>query len=881
MNVIRLFRAWLLRLAGLFRKHRRDRELDAEIESNLALHIDDNLRAGMTPAEARRQALLKFGSVESAKESYRDRRGIPFLETTWQDVRFALRMLRKSPGFAVVAILTIALGIGSTSAVFSVVDRILFRSLPYPNAGRLVSLGYKAPLTSNEFILAMAYVQWRKTASPFADMGSMVPGVKKYDFTDQNPARVTLAEVDSHFLPTLGIRPILGRNFTPDECHPHAPHVALLSYGLWRSRYGGDPKVVGRSVSLEEVPTQVIGVLPADFEMPTLTRVDLLIPEVLDEAGMRRGEPQLVLRAFAVLKPGVTIAQSRAALQPLFEQDLKFVPAAFRNEIHLSVRSLRDRQMGDAKLASWVLLLAVLAVLLLASMNVANLLLARAAARQRETAVRVALGATPSRLARAALTESMLLSFMGAAAGCWIAYVLLRFFVSIAPQGIPRLQQATIDARVLLFTLAIALVSGLLFGMAPTWRAPAPEFLTGKASQTSRSLLRWVLVTAQIAVSLVLLTASGLLLRSLWKLQAVPLGMDAQNLITAEIELAHYKYTTGPEQIGFFDQLQKRLTQIPGIQSVALSDTIPPSGAEGQTIYAGIEVAGRARTPQGTGGMVGIREVSPDYFSTLEIKIPQGRAFDADDLFPTNNVIILSDALARKLFPTGNPLGKSIRWGQSDPWRTVVGVAADVRNNGLEHQSDPEFYIPWKDDSQVYTGYAHVIIRTPVNPDVVAKWIRSEVAAIDPAQPVTIQTMSQRVSRLADRPRFSAVLLALFAFMGVCLAAVGLYGVVAFLITQRTQEIGIRMALGATPLNVLKLVLGRVARWALAGVLAGLAGSWFATRLLRALLFQESVHDPWLFCAAAVLLVAIALLAAFIPARRAMRVDPVSAIRCE
>lgn len=878
---MRTLRAWLLRIAGLFYNQRRDRELSAEIESNLALHVDDNLRSGMTPAEARRQALLKFGSVESVKESYRDRRGIPFLETTWQDIRFALRMLRKSPGFAVVAILTVALGIGSTSAVFSVVDRILFRSLPYPNAGRLVSLGYKAPLDTNEFMLAMDYLEWRKLASPIADMGSMIPGTREYDITERNPERVTSAAVDSHFLPTLGIRPVLGRNFTSDECHPHALHVALLSYGLWQSRYGGNRKIVGHSVSLDRVPTQIIGVLPADFEMPTLTRTDLLVPEVLDEAGMRRDGPQLILRTFAVLKPGVTIAQSRAALQPLYEQSLKFVPPAFRNEVHLSVRSLRDRQMGDAKLASWVLLLAVLAVLLLASMNVANLLLARAAARQRETAVRVALGATRSRLARAALTESMLLSFMGAAAGCWIAYALLRFFVSIAPQGIPRLQQATIDARVLLFTLVVALVSGFLFGMAPSWRPPAPEFLTGKTSQTSRSLVRWVLVTAQIAVSLVLLTASGLLLRSLWKLQAVPLGMDAQNLVTAEIELAHYKYTTGPEQIGFFDQLQKRLKQIPGIQSVALSDTIPPAGAEGDTIYADIEVAGRPRTPQGTGGMVGIREVSPDYFATLEIKILQGRAFDADDLFPTNNVIILSDALARKLFPAGGALGKSVRWGGNDPWRTVVGVAADVRNNGLEHMSDPEFYIPWKDDSQAYTGYAHVIIRTPVNPDTVARWVRSEVGAIDPAQPVTIQTMSQRVSSLADRPRFSAVLLALFAFMGVCLAAVGLYGVVAFLITQRTQEIGVRMALGATPLNVLKLILGRVARWALAGVLAGLAGSWFATRLLRALLFQESVHDPWLFCAAAMLLVAIALLAAFFPARRAMRVDPASALRCE
>ena len=425
-------------------------------------------------------------------------------------MRYGLRTLRNSPGFTIVAVLTLAVGIGATPAVFSVVDRILFRSLPYPQDARLVSFGLVAPLDANEFMLAMDYVEWRKLASPLAQMASMVPGEINCDFTEQNPLRMTCARVDSHFLPTFGIQPILGRNFTPEECRPHSPRVALISYGVWRSSYGGDPKIVGSSVSLYGEPMQIIGVLPAEFEMPTLARVDLLIPEVLDEAGMRRDRPQLILRTFARLKPEVTISQSRAALQPLFEQAMKFVPPAFRNEVHLSVRSLRDRQMGDAKLASWVLLLAVLAVLLLASTNVANLLLARAAVRQRETAVRVALGTTTARLARQALTESMLLSLAGAAAGCWLAYGLLRLFVSIAPQGIPRLQQAAIDHRVLLFTLTVALGSGLLFGLAPAWRQPDPAILAGKDPQPiSRNPLRQILVTSQIAVSLVLLTALG------------------------------------------------------------------------------------------------------------------------------------------------------------------------------------------------------------------------------------------------------------------------------------------------------------------------------------------------------------------------------------
>jgi putative ABC transport system permease protein len=806
------------------------------------------------------------------------------VQTLWQDLRYGLRTLRNSPGFTIVAVLTLALGIGATSAIFSVVDRVLFRNLPYPEDARLVSVGLKAPLDANEFMLAMDYVEWRKSAPPFAEMGSVLPGGFDCDFTEQNPLRMTCARVDVHFLPTFGIQPILGRNFTAEECRPHAQRVALLSYGLWRSRYAGDPKILGRSVSLDGEAVQIIGVLPSQFEMPTLTRADLLIPAVLDEAGMRRDGPQAILRTFGRLKPGVTVSQAGAALQPLFDQAITFVPAAFRNEVHLSVRSLRDRQMGDAKLGSWVLLLSVVAVLLLASTNVANLLLARAAARQREVAVRMALGATTARLARQALTESMLLSLAGAAAGCWVAYGLLRLFVSIAPEGIPRLAQAAIDYRVLLFTLVVALVSGLLFGLAPTWQRPSLEILTGSDGQPrSRGLVRQILVTTQIAVSLVLLTGAGLLLRSLWRLESVPLGMDAQNVVTAEITLGQYRYPQDAQRRAFFEQLQTRLRRIPGISSVALSDSIPPAGGMGVTIYSNIEIAGRPRTPQGTGGMVGIRQVSPAYFSTLEAKIVQGRGFNDDDLVPGQNVVILSDALARRLFPNGDALGKSMRYSldANNPWRTIVAVAADVRNNGLERASDPEFYIPWKDDPQEYFGHAFVILRTPINPDPVAKWVRSEVASIDPTQPVILEAMAHRVSKLADRPRFNAVLLTLFALTGVGLAAVGLFGVVGYLVTRRTREIGVRMALGASPHNILRLVLSRVARWTLAGSLAGFAGSWFVARLLQALVFEVSVHDPWLLCAPIVLLVAVAFLAGLIPARRAMRVDPMVALRHE
>jgi putative ABC transport system permease protein len=872
------------RIRSLFSRRASDEDFTRELDSHLAMLTEENIRRGMAPGEARRLARLRLGGSAQLEETNRELRGLPFLESLAQDVRFALRMLRKSPGFAAVAILTLALGIGSTSAVFSVVDRILFRSPPYPQGERLVSFGLTAPYTSNEFMLGMDYVEWRKLASPFAEMGSMAPGMNEYDLTEHNPVRVTFAEVDSHFLPTLGIQPLLGRNFSSEECRPHGPRVTLLSYGFWRSRYGGDASIVGRSISLNEQPTQIIGVLPVDFEMPTLARADLLLPENLDEAGMRRGGPQPVLRTFARLKPGVTVAQSRVALEPLFDQAMTFVPPSFRNEVHLSVRSLRDLQVGDAKLASWILMVAVLAVLLLASTNVANLLLARALVRQRETALRVALGASTARLVRQALTESMVLSLAGVAAGSWVAYGLLRLFVAIAPEGIPRLQQAALDRRVLLFTLAVAVVSSLLFGLAPAWRRLDPEILCGRdARPISRGPLRKVLVASQIAVSFVLLTGAGLLLGSLWRLESVPIGMDAQNIVTAEVMLAPYRYHSEIEQRTFFEQILARLKQIPGINSVAISSSLPLSG-EGDIGYSNIEISGRPRTPQGTGGMVGFHQVTPGYFSTLETKILSGREFTDDDLFPSQNVVVLSDALGRRLFPNGGALGKSMRFGVpgvSAPWRTIVGIAADLRNDGLEHESDPEFYVPWKDDPEEYYGHAFVIMRTPVNFNTVANWVRSEVASIDPAQPVAIEQMTQRVSKMADRPRFNAALLALFALAGLCLAAVGLFGVVGFLVAQRTQEIGVRMALGATRGDILRLVLGSVARWTFAGLLAGVIGSWFAVQILRTLLFQLSVHDPWLFGTSTVLLVMIAFLAAFIPARRAMRVDPMVALRHE
>ncbi len=804
-----------------------------------------------------------------------------FVESLIQDLHYAARGFLRQPLFTLTAIFAAALGIGSATAVFSVVDRILFRSLPYAQDERLVSVGMMAPLDTNEFLLPDAYFDWRKHQTAFQSMTSFVAGMADCDLTQTNPLRLGCAQVEGNFLSTFGISPVVGRSFAAQEDVPNGPRVALLAYGVWQSRFGRDPNIPGKSVLIDGQPVTIIGVLPANFEMPTLAHADLLFPEALDEARERASRP---LRVFARLKPGITLSQAQSAMAPLFEDSLKYVPPQFRKEVHLRMRSLRDRQTQDARTASWVLLSAVGAVLLIACANIANLLLARATSRRKEMSVRAALGAGRGRLIRQTLTETLSLGVLGGVAGSALAWVLLRMFIGLAPEGIPRLDQAALDPRVLLFTLAGSIASGLLFGIAPAFQNPQAESLTGSRTAGSRRmLLREWLCAGQIAISLVLLACAGMLLRSLGKIESVPLGLDTVHVITADFVLGRQGYSEENRQIQFFNSLEARLNKLPGVTASVITDSLPPSGGTRGRLLASMQVEGQPPFEKGTGGLIMWRYVTPGYFSTLGIPMVRGRAFTEEDRASGSSAMILSQSFAQRLFPNGDAIGKRIK---TTDWATVVGVAADVKNLGPLLPSEPEYYIlrrhvpdatshsqDWRD--------AKIAIRTSVTPKVMAGWITREFAALDPTLPVSIGSMQRKVGRLVDRPKFNALLLTLFAGMGVLLAAVGLYGVMAFLVGQRTPEIGVRMALGATPAAIVRLVLSRAAGWTLAGVLVGLVGSLFVTRLIQSMLFDVPARDPWTYAIVLPVLLLIALAASWIPTQRAARVDPMRALRHE
>jgi predicted permease len=811
----------------------------------------------------------------------------------FHDLRYALRQLRLSPGFAAVAVLTLALGIGATTAMFSLVDRILFRSLPYPQDHELVSVGVIAPIIDGEFLFAANYLGWRDHQTPFADFTSST-GVSDCDLTDEAPVRVTCASVASTFLPTFGIQPLLGRNFTREEDQPNAPPVALLTYGLWQSRFGGDRNVVDRTISLNGKTARILGVLPRDFEFPTLARTSILVPEALDESIVQRNQLGTVVRVFGRMKPGIGVDQAKAELEPLFRAFVESAPPPFRKVLRLEVRSIRDLQVHDSRRAAWLLLASALAVLLIACANAMNIHLARSVGRRHELAIRSALGADRVRLFRQRFTESVLLALMAGAAGTGLAWFIVRVFVVLAPAGIPHLSDATVDGRVLLFAIIVSLASGIVFGTVPALEKPTRQMLVVTATAgVERARLRQMLLAAQVWMAVVLLSSALLFVRSLRNLETKPLGMNTENIVTAQITLGQQKYSGARERLAFFEELERKLKELPGTSSVALSDSLPPSATARTVPLVALQAEGRPPLgpEQGIGGVVGWRAVTPDYFSVLGIPLLCGRSFEDADRKPGSYAVILNEALAQRLFLGEDPLGRIIRFpqgeGRAGVAHTVIGVTGDTQNQGLGGRVGPEYYMVRRhgEDDAIFqypdSQHISIVVRTAIGAQAEAEQLRNTVKTLDPTLPVDADTLRQSVAKLAERPRFSAALLSLFAIVGLLVTALGIYGVVSLLVSQRTQEIGIRMALGATPMSVSRMMVWQASLWIGFGAAAGIIGSLAAARWIGSLLFDIPANDPATLAEAAALLLVVALLGAWVPARRAAKIDPMVALRYE
>ena len=870
----------------IFRK--KHGEFHDEVQFHVEQSIAAKVAAGLSVSEARRQALVEFGGMERAREECNEQRPGWWTDTVAQDVRYALRGFRRDPIFTIVVIATLAVGIGATTAVFSVVDRILFRSLPYGHGDRLVSVGMVHSLEKQEFMMGSFFFDWRDNQKPFESMAIQGTMPHACDLVENNPVQLECLFFDAKFLPLLGVSPVLGRNFLPEEDRPNGPRIVIISYGLWQGHYNLDPGIVGRLIDVEGSPARVVGVLPKDFQFPTLQSADVIFPMALDRAAQAtaNGGFGTPMRTLARLRPGVSISQAKLEMEPLFEHTRDIViPPGVRKDVHLSIRSLRDRETEDVQLAAWILLCSVLAVLSIACANVASLMMAKGEARERELAVRSALGASRARLIRQRLTETTLLSLFGAAVGLALAAGLLRVFLDLAPTGIPFLERAGLDFRIALFTVLLSLVCGELFGLLPALQRPHAIALAARAAKTFKStVLRRSLVVGQIAVSMVLLSGAALLLRSFQNIEKQRLGMQTGGVFTVRIALPWFRYKTGQKQMDFYLQAEAAIRRLPGIRAVGISDSVPPGGWQGGSRSSDLVVEGKPKPEQGPGEPLAVRTVTPDYFQSLNIPIARGRNFTEADRRSKESLMIISRLLAARLFPGEDPIGRRVHssYGNAAAWYTVVGVAENVKNGGLVEPDAPEIYYLRRSAAENWDGRAPLlIVDSALSTEATVRWVRSQIAQLDPTVPVATETLNEQVSKLADRPRFETALLGFFAFCGLLMAVIGLYGVISFVATQRTQEIGVRMALGATRLDILRLISGEGVRLIVAGGAIGLAASVATAQLFKSLLYEVTPHDPVMYAVAIFLLVLVALAATLIPAWAAMKVEPTVALRYE
>ncbi|HEV3200416.1 MAG TPA: ABC transporter permease [Bryobacteraceae bacterium] len=880
---MRTLRRMLVRLAGHFRKSHREREMADEFESHFQMHVDDNLRAGMSPAEAQRQAALKFGGVQSAREEVREMSTTMWLETTLRDIQYALRGLRHNPGFAITAIVSLTLGVGASLSIFAVADGLLLRPLPFRDPDRIVMVwerNIRLKGVDHNPISPANYFDWKKQNEVFESMAAFGDGravLSDRDRVEELQNRFATADL----LPMLGVQPLRGRFFTAQEDTPTAPNTLVISYRLWQSWFGGDEGVIGRTVQLRSRPATIIGVLPPLFYFRD-RNIDLWEPIGFDPARDYRATGGRGPSAAARLKPGVTLERAQAEMTAIA---LRLEAAYPQNKNWtVNLEPLRDSMVREVKTSIRVLLGAVGLLLLVACANVANLLLARYTSRRREIAVRMAIGAGRGRVIRQLITESAVLSLAGGVLGLALARVAVKGLLAMAPQDMARNALVSVDLRVAWLAFALCALTGILFGLAPSLVASRDGLSHGLREAARSSVggglrLRSVLVAAEVALSLVLLAGAGLLFRSLAGLQGVEAGLDPKGLMTFRLSLPSPRYPDSPHRTQFFAKALDEIRRLPGVRSASAVSYLPFDGMPAATdVYIG----GRPKPRPGEGIGAVIRTVMPGYFQTMGIPIKSGRDFVPADNNPQSPYrFIVNETFARRYLTGEEPLGKSISaWmGDENPFGEIIGVVGDVKEGALDQEPTPTVYY-----IRVHIDYSGMVfvVRTFQDPLAVAEPVRRIMRSLDSALPVAdIRTMDSIVAETFSRQRFSALLLIAFSAVSLLLASVGIYGVLAYSVTERTREIGVRMALGAEPGRITALVISGAVSIVIPGIVAGVAGAMALTGLLRTLLFGVQPHDTLTFVMASVVLAVVALAAAYVPARRASRLMPLDALRME